>query len=410
MIDLTMTRSDFPALSQAKNNKPPIYFDSACTSLKPQCVVDAVTRYYTEHTGCAGRSDHWFAEKTQQTVDKTRTLVAGYLNTKKPEEILFTANTTAAINLLAYQFNQKGGVVITSDKEHNSNFLPWLRLAQQEKITLEIVPTTSPTGHIDMARLEDCLKKYTAYTGLKLLTVHHVSNLDGSVQDITKLSTLAHTYGFFIHLDAAQSIPHMNIGVQENDIDFLSFSGHKALGPTGTGVFYGKEELLATFEPITIGGGTPLDVNYDSFQLAYTPQRFEAGIQHYAGIAGLGEAIAYLTSLHETEDILSHALQLNTYLTQQLTQISDRVHIIGPNEAKVRPTILSFTLDGMHHQQVAHLLNERANIMVRAGRHCVHAYCNAHEIAGTVRVSFHVYNTKEECDMFVDTLSEIVKI
>lgn len=410
MTDLTKTRSDFPALRQIKNNKPPLYFDSACTSLKPQSVIDAVTRYYTEHTGCAGRSDHWFAEKTQQTVDETRALVGDYLNTKKTEEIIFTANTTAAINLLAYQLNQKGGVVITSDKEHNSNFLPWLRLAQQEKIALEIIPTTLPNGQTDMARLEDCLKKHADNTGFKLLTIHHVSNLDGSVQDIVKLSTLAHTYGFFIHLDAAQSAPHMKIDVQGNNIDFLSFSGHKALGPSGTGVLYGKEELLATFEPITIGGGTPLDVNYDSFQLAYTPQRFEAGIQHYAGITGLGEAMTYLTDLYETEDVLSHALHLNTYLTQQLTQISDRIHIIGSAEAKNRPTILSFTLDGMHHQQVAHLLNERANIMVRAGRHCVHAYCNANNIAGTVRVSFHVYNTEKECAVFVDTLSEIVRI
>lgn len=412
MFDPIQIRKDFPALAQLRNNKPPIYFDSACTSLKPQSVIDAVTQYYTEYTGCAGRSDHWFAEKTQQLVQDARSHIATYINAKKKEEIVFTANTTAAINLLAYQFSQKGGVVITSDKEHNSNFLPWLRLAQQDQIKLEIIPTDIETGKLTLELFEDCLNKHAHNEGIKLVTVHHTSNFDGSTQDISALSRLAHKYGFYLHLDAAQSIPHTPLDVQKEDIDFLSFSGHKVLGPTGTGVFYGKTPLLETFEPLVIGGGTPLDVTYDSMQLAYPPQRFEAGIQHYAGIIGLGAAINYLTNVlqDDTTQILSHGQELNAYLTTGITGLSERIQIIGPKESADRPTILSFTLNGMHHQQVAHLLNERNNIMVRAGRHCVHAYCNAHAIAGTVRLSFYMYNTKEECDLFLNTLSEIVKI
>lgn len=412
MFDLMQIRNDFPALQQERNGKPPIYLDSACTSLKPQSVIGAVTQYYTEYTGCAGRSDHWFAEKTQQLVHDARSHIATYINARKPEEIVFTTNTTAAINLLAYQFTQKGGVVIASDKEHNSNFLPWLRLAQQDQIQLEIIPTDIETGKLDIQLFEEYLKKHTDTDGIKLVTIHHTSNFDGSTQDSVVLSRLAHKHGFYLHLDAAQSIPHAPLDVQKEDIDFLSFSGHKMLGPTGTGIFYGKEALLETFEPIVIGGGTPLDVTYDSVQLAYPPQRFEAGIQHYAGIIGLGTAVTYLTDVlqDDTTQLLSHAQELNSYLTTGITNLSERIQIIGPKKPTDRPTILSFTLNGMHHQQVAHLLNERNNIMVRAGRHCVHAYCNAHGIAGTVRLSFYMYNTKEECDLFLSTLSEIVKV
>lgn len=412
MLDMTKIRNDFPALQQKRNGEPPVYFDSACMSLKPQQVINAINEYYSTYSACAERSDHWFASATEEKVTQARQTIANYLNVATNETV-FTHNTTEGINLLAFQFGrQDDNVVIVSDKEHNSNFLPWLRLQKERKISLEIIPTNSDTG-MNLEQLEAMLKKYQDKTGSKLVSTFATSNLDGSSNNISAIAALTKKYGFWFHLDAAQALPHRQIHPVKENIDFLTFSGHKMLGPTSTGVFWGKEELLNMFEPLIIGGGSPFDVRYDQATLQKPPMRFEAGLQHYAGIIGFGAAIDYLVSLGENHSVIAvsnHDEELNRYTSEKLLNLSDKITILGSPDASKRSSILSFTVKGMDHHQVSYLLNEQANIMVRAGRHCVHGYCNDHNILGTTRVSFYLYNTREECDTFLEVMERIVSL
>ncbi|MCA9390317.1 aminotransferase class V-fold PLP-dependent enzyme, partial [candidate division WWE3 bacterium] len=372
MTELEDLRSDFPIYTQQRNNKPPIYFDSACMTLRPESVINAIESYYREYSACAERSDHWFAELTEKKVQDAREAVSHFLQSL-PENVVFTRNTTEGINLLAFQFRRTpGGVVIISDKEHNSNFLPWKQLEIEGLITLEIIPTTPDSG-LDLEQLEQIVEKYTDINGPKLISVFHTSNLDGSENPISEIVSLAKKYGYQIHIDGAQGLPHKRFIPGQAQVDYLTFSGHKMLGPTGTGVFWATDDHLSQMQPMIIGGGTPLDATYDGFTLLKPPAKFEAGLQNYAGIIGLGAAVSYLDSLLEENPhcIHDHEVALNTYLTEHLIGLSDRITIIGPTDPSKRNGILSFSLKDMDHHQVSYLLNDQANIMIRAGRHCV---------------------------------------
>ena len=414
MLDSAKIRLDFPILNQLHDGKPPIYFDSSCMSLKPKQVVDAVTGYYSEYAACAERSDHWFATIVDSKVTEARDTVAQFIGAPNSDEIVFTYNTTHGINLLAHQFRQSTGkgIVIISDKEHNSNFLPWKMLADEGKITLDILPTNEE-NQIDHETLNETLKKYDSFSGKKLLSLVYTSNLDGVTFPLEEFFALGQQKGFMTHADVAQFIPHNKINVQNLHTDFITFSGHKMLGPTATGIFWGKHDYLQDMQPLLVGGGTPFDLTYDTVTFQKPPMRFEAGLQHYAGIIGLGAAVEYLSSLYESYGetaIAEHEQELNTYVTEQLLRMSEKISIIGPNDATLRSGIISFQVHGMDHHQVSYLLNDQANIMVRAGRHCVHGYCNSRSISGSVRASFYLYNTHEECDIFLETMERIVSL
>lgn len=387
-------RKDFPSL-----NEKEIYIDNACMSLKPQQVLDAMNTYYQEFPTCAGRSSHALAEKVENAVYTARTAVQQYIHARSPEEIVFTRNTTESINLVARGLAlHKGDEVIVSDKEHNSNLIPWIRLVKEKGIVLCVIPSNADNTF----SLEEFKKKLTTKT--KLVSIVHISNLDGVTNPIREITRIAHAHHVPILIDAAQSAPHTPLDVREIDCDFLAFSGHKMLGPTGTGVLYGKKEALIRLAPLTSGGGTVTSSTYHSFVEETGPARFEAGLHDYAGIIGLGAACTYLKKIG-LKSIEKHERTLNALATKLLSQ-EKKIEILGPRDPEKRSGIISFTFPGLDPLNIARMLSSH-QIYVRGGMHCVHSWFTARNIKGSVRASFYLYNTEQEVKAFTETVHQI---
>jgi len=399
MSDINNTRKDFKILG---GEKPPIYFDTACMSLRPDRVVAAMDEYYLEYPACGGRSAHKLADRVTKKVKEVRKNVAKFINARSDKEIIFTRNTTESINLLAYSFPfKKGDVVLLSDKEHNSNLVPWLLLRDKIGIEVKIIPGRQDNT-FDLEKFKEMV------SGVKLVSMVHTSNLDGVTNPAEEIIKLAHEAGVLVLLDCAQSMAHQKIDVQSLDADFIAFSGHKMLGPAGTGILYGKIKLLESLAPFMVGGDTVSDTTYENYQFLEVPEKFEAGLQDYAGIIGLGEAIKYLEKMNFKE-IAEHEFKLNTKLTEALSKFS-QIKIIGPADPKLRSSVVSFYIPGKEMHQIAVMLDEMAGIAVRSGRHCVHSWFNSRNILNSVRVSFYFYNNEEEVETFIKTLEKILKI
>lgn len=401
MLDINKIRTDFDILDD-RNSKKPIYFDNACMSLKPKQVIKAITEYYTDYPACAGRSSHHMGDMVTKKVKETRKLVEEFINASNENEIIFTRNTTEGINLFANSFGfSSGDVVLISDKEHNSNLIPWLVLRDKIGIVVKVLHSKED-GIFDLEQFEREVK------GVKLVSLGHTSNLDGVTIPAKEIIKIAHDSGALVFLDCAQSIPHKKVDVKDLDVDFLAFSGHKMYGPTGTGVLYGKLKLLEKLNPLITGGETVSNSTYESYEFLPVPEKFEAGLGDYAGIIGLGEAIKYLNNL-DFKDIESHEFELNSYITKEIEKLP-KIKIIGPKDAKERSGIINFYIDGMDMHQMAVMLDEMSSIAVRSGRHCVHAWFNEKNILNSVRVSLAFYNTKEEAEIFINSLNKIIKI
>jgi len=395
-MNVNKLREDFPILQKDKPNpQKTIYFDNACMSLKPRQVIEKISEYYNEYPACVGRSNHSLGARASEEYNNARRAVQKLLNAKDEHQIIFLRNTTEAINLVSRSL--AFDTVITTDKEHNSNLIPWLNLKSKK----EIVKTDSG---FDMKSFEEILRNNKDRR--ILVSMAHTSNMDGTsipARDIIKLS---HEYGAIVMLDGAQSVPHKNTDVKKLDVDLLAFSGHKMLGPTGTGILYGKKELLETFKPYNVGGDTVKDSTYESFELEEIPERFEAGLQDYAGFIGLGEAAKYLGKY--ISDIEDQEQKLNRIMTEGL---SEHIDILGPHDYRLRGGILSFNArNKMPYHEISSLLSSYAQIMIRSGRHCVHSWFNAHKIDGSARASVYLYNTEEEARLFVEKLKEILKM
>ena len=379
------------------------YFDNACQSLRPRAVLEAINGYYFASSACSGRSMHRLAERVSRDCDRVRGEVAKFLNASRKEEIVFTRNTTEGINLVANVLDwQKGDAVLLSDKEHNSNLIPWQRLAQKRGVLVKIVPSKADNS-FDLAAFERLLDNT-----VRLVSLAETSNLDGTSIPAHEIVAKAHQNGSLVLLDAAQTAPHKRIDVRALDPDFVAFSGHKLLGPSGTGVLYGKYRLLERLEPFLVGGGTVLSSTYDSHQFLPPPEKFEAGLQDYAGIIGLGAAIDYLEAVGfatiETQDLL-----LNRFITEHIREIP-RLRVIGPADPAQRGGIVSFYLEGIDSHRIALMLDQMAGIMVRSGQHCVHSWFNARNIEGSVRASAYFYNTLEEAELLVNSLHKIARV
>ncbi len=398
-MDVKKLRKDFPILQKKVNGKPIIYMDSACMSLKPRQVVEAMNEYYYEYPACASRSSHRLGAKATEKYNGAREALAKFIGAKKSEEIIFTRNTTEGINLVANSLEfRKGDVVLTTDKEHNSNLLPWIsRKGLQHKIVF-----SKSDGTFDMNAFERAMSRK-----VKLVSMVHTSNLDGYRIPAKEIIKTAHDHGALVLLDAAQSVPHRQIDVRKMDVDFIAFSGHKMLGPTGTGVLYGKYNLLEQMSPFMIGGDTVHSSTYTSFKLLDPPEKFEAGLQNYAGAVGMAAAAKYLEKVG-VGTIEKHEIALNTLITKELRGI-DGLNIIGPS-AEQRSGIISFFVDEMNAHGIAVMLDETANIMVRSGQHCVHSWFNAHRIEGSARASLYLYNTEEEAKIFAETMKKITQL
>jgi len=402
MLNTEKIRADFKLLNNGTDKVVPVYFDSACMSLKPNQVVEAMNDYYYNFPACAGRSSHKLGDKVTKKVKEARELIAEFINAKKSDEIIFTRNTTEGINLLANTFSfQKGDVVLITDKEHNSNLVPWLVL--RDKIGIQVkICSAKADNTFDLEKFSEMVQ------GVKLVSMVHTSNLDGVTNPVKEIIEIAHKNNALVSLDCAQSIAHQKIDVRDLDVDFLAFSGHKMLGPTGTGVFYGKEKLLEKLSPFLVGGDTVEYTTYDDYKMLPMPEKFEAGLQDYAGIIGLGEAVKYLSKI-DFNDIKEHELKLNKYVTEEMLKIP-KIKIIGPSDPSLRSGIINFYVENTDMHKFALMLDNMANISIRSGQHCVHSWFNSKKIKNSARVSLYIYNTMEEAETFINNLTKIIKI
>ncbi len=398
-MNLNELRNDFPVLK----NKTVVYLDTACQSLRPRPVTEAVVDYYENYPACSGRSMHKLAAKVTQKCDEARGQLAKFLSATKKEEVVFTRNTTEGINLVANSLNfQPGDVVLITGKEHNSNLIPWQMLVKKRGIQLKILPPKED-GTFDLAAFEQALK-----TPVKLVSFGLSSNLDGVLLPGETIVKLAHKAGALVMFDAAQTAPHHKLDVRKLDVDFLALSGHKMLGPSGTGVLYGKLKLLDQMSPFMVGGDTVATSTYDTCEFLPVPEKFEAGLQDFAGIIGLGEAARYLQAIG-FDAINKQELLLNRAIDSGIRDLPG-LHIIGPTDPALRCGITTFYIDGIDSHRIALMLDQMANVCVRSGQHCVHSWFNAHQIKGSVRASTYFYNNLEDVEIFVENLKKIRKV
>jgi cysteine desulfurase / selenocysteine lyase len=402
-MDINKIRQDFPFFSTTYNKKPQVYLDTACQSLRPQSVVEAISQYYQIEPACGGRSNHHLSAAVSHRVDQVRETASKFFHAARKEEIIFTRNTTEGINLVAGSLGLKrGDMVVISDKEHNSNLIPWQMLVKREGIQLKIVPSL-PDNTFDMDAFEKILSG-----GVKLVSIGMTSNLDGVTVPASAIARAAHKNGALVMFDAAQAAPHRQIDVKALDIDFLALSGHKMLGPSGTGLLYGKLPLLEKLSPFLVGGDTVASSTYDSCEFLPPPEKFEAGLQDYGGIYGLGAAFEYIKKVG-FDFIQKQETLLNEFISHEISTLTG-LKILGPADPKLRGGIVNFTIDGIDSHRIALMLDQMAGVMVRSGQHCVHSWFNSRQIRGSVRASTYFYNTLEEAQIFTENLLKIRKV
>lgn len=402
-MDVNRIRTDFPALEQRFNGKPVVYLDSACMTMKPRQVIRALMDYYEQYPSCGGRSVHRFGTKVSIAVEESRERVARFIGAAAPREIVFTRNTTEGINLIARTLPLgKGDVVVTSDREHNSNLVPWLIAVQERGVVHETVPS-APDSTFDIERYKEVLARHRGR--VRLVSMVHTSNLDGCTLPAGEIASIAHDAGALALFDGAQAAPHRSVDVRRIGADFYCFSVHKMLGPTGVGVLYGKMEHMERLPPFIAGGNTVETTHYTSFKLLPPPERFEAGLQDYAGIAAVSAAVDYLERLG-MDAVAGHETSLNRRITDGLSGIPG-FSLIGPPEPERRGPIVSFNIRSIDPHDIAIILDDTANIFIRSGMHCVHSWFNARGIRGSARPSVYIYNTVEEADLFAESVRAI---
>ena len=403
MIDLKSIRSQFPILNRQVKGKPLVYFDNAATTQKPQVVIDALVNYYTQNNANVHRGIHSLAEEATADFEATRDAVKEFINASSREEIIFTRGTSEGINLLAYTWGRQnlkaGDEVIISAMEHHSNIVPWQIVCEENGAVLKVIPINDD-GELLMDEYEKLLTSKT-----KIVSVMHVSNALGTINPIKEIIEQAHAKGAVVLIDAAQSVLHLDIDVQELDCDFMAFSSHKLLGPTGIGILYGKKDILNAMPPFNAGGEMIKEVTFEKTTYNELPYKFEAGTPNIADTIAFRAAIDYVNAIGK-ENIRKHEDNLTVYATEQLQQI-DGLRIIGT--AKEKLAVISFVIDGVHPSDVGVLLDNRG-IAVRTGHHCAEPLMNRFGIPGTIRASFALYNTKEEVDLLVEGLKRCVQM
>jgi cysteine desulfurase/selenocysteine lyase len=389
-------RDDFPALKQRIRGRAPIYLDSACTTLRAEPVILAMAELQRGPLGCHGRSNHAFGRATSEAYEAARETVRGFLGAKEAREIVFVRNTTEAINLVAWSFPwREGDVVLTTDLEHNSNLLPWQRLARQGRVTHRL-HRVDPQRGLDLDVLERDLR------GVRLLALPHVSNLLGLDFPLPEIVRLARRAGAAVLVDGAQAVCTHPVDVAALGVDFYAFSFHKMFGPAGAGALYGRLELLESLRPFMAGGGTVQSATYDDARFEPLPMRLEAGVGNYEAVIGGAAAVRYLQSLGQRA-LHDHVVALNRQATHALTRLP-RVRILGPREPERRGGILSFHVQGMQSEGLARMLDHSAGVMVRHGKLCVHPWFGARGAPDAIRASFSAYNTPDEIRHFTRTI------
>lgn len=393
-----MNREDFPML-----NEDIIYLDNGATSLKPKCVIDKMTEYYEKYSANAHRGDYDISFKVDVEYENAREEVKNFINAKSKEEIVFTSGATDSLNMIATGFFgnllEPGDEILITTSEHASNVMPWFRLCNDLGAVVNFIPLDDSL-HVT---LDNVRKSITPNT--KVIALAGITNVVGDIRPIKEITKLAHEHDIFVVVDGAQSVPHIKTDVQDLDIDFLAFSGHKMLGPTGVGVLYGKKELLEELEPINLGGG--MNESFDTVDTMYykeLPTRLEAGTPNIAGVIGLGEAIRYINKI-DIDKIHERELHLRDYLIEKLIPLS-HIDIIN---LEADSGIVAFNVNGIFSQDVAYFLN-KYNICIRAGNHCAKILKNATGVTNSLRISLYFYNTEKEIDELVELLKNKQKI
>lgn len=403
--DFAKLRNDFPILQREVHpGTKLIYLDSTASSQKPTAVIETMDRYFRNSNANIHRGVHTLAEEATALYENGRKRVAAFIGAKSSDEVIFTRNATESINLVAYTWGRKnlkaGDVILLTEMEHHSNIVPWQILAAELGLTIKYIPIT-----------EDFLFDMQAYRELlklspRLVAFTHMSNVLGTITPAAEIIQLAHQAGALALIDGAQSVPHFPVNVQELDVDFLAFSAHKMVGPTGIGALYGKRALLDAMPPFLGGGDMIKKVTFEGFQPNSLPHKFEAGTPSIAEGIGFGAAVDYLLSV-EMDNIAAHERQITAYAMERLKEV-EGLKIYGP-AAEYKGGVISFSMEGIHPHDVAALL-DRDGIAVRAGHHCAMPLHQKLNLPASTRASFYLYNTMEEVDALVVSLHKVVKV
>ncbi|HYF50542.1 MAG TPA: cysteine desulfurase [Planctomycetota bacterium] len=404
-LDAECVRRDFPILNQKVNGgKPLVYLDSAATSQKPRQVIEAMNRYYEFSNANVHRGLHVLAERATEIYEGARVKVAKFINAERPEEIVWTKNASEAINLVAHGYGRKflkaGDEILVSHMEHHSNLVPWHLLAKDKGCVVKAVKL-KPDGTLDLEHFDQLL----ASGKVKLVALTHVSNVLGTINPITKISTKVHAAGAVFVVDGCQAVPHLPVDIRTLGADFYAFSGHKMCAPTGIGVLYGRYELLDQMNPFLGGGEMIEEVRVDSSTYKEPPARFEAGTPPIGETAGIAAAVDYLSRIG-MEFIRTHEKELVRYALEKLQQIKG-LKIHGPLDPELRSGVISFEFEDIHAHDIAHSLDVDHGVAVRAGHHCAQPLMEWLDAASTARLSVYMYTTKAEIDVLVEGLKKV---
>lgn len=404
-FDAVAIRADFPIFDRKiRDGKRLVYLDSGATSQKPSSVIEAESNFYRLQNAAAHRGAHQLAEEATEAIESARRIVAAFIGGQE-DEIVFTKSSTEALNLLAYSIGSApagnkfhlsaGDEIVVSEMEHHANLIPWQQLADRTGAVLKWFEVT-PEGRLDLSNINSIITSKT-----KIVALTHQSNVLGTINPLDELVKRTHEVGAVFILDACQSVPHMPVNVADLDIDFLAFSGHKAVGPTGVGVLWGRATLLAELPPFLFGGSMIESVTMTSATWAPAPRKFEPGVPNMAQIVGLGQGLNYLTKIGMSP-IHQHEIELTQYALEKLTAI-DSLRVIGPLDTKLRGGAVSFTLGEIHPHDLGQFLDD-AGIAVRTGHHCAWPLTRKMGVPATTRASFYLYNTLEDVDQLCTSI------
>jgi cysteine desulfurase / selenocysteine lyase len=404
-LDVQAIRTHFPVLArEVRPGVPLAYLDSTATSQKPQVVLDAMDRYYRMSNANVHRGIHTLAEEATALYEGARERVRAFINARSVKEIIFTRNTTEAINLVALSWGRAnlhaGDIIIYTEMEHHSNLVPWQMLAQEKGAQIRVIPVTD-SGELDLSQLDTLLKDEP-----KLVCLAHMSNVLGTINPVTDIAARAHAVGAVVLVDAAQSVPHLPVNVQTLGADFIAFSAHKMCGPTGIGVLWGRQALLDEMHPVMGGGDMIRRVYLRDYKVNELPYKFEAGTPAIAEAVGLGAAVDYLTSL-DMRAVHAHEREIITYAMERLEEVPG-ITVLGPPSDR-RGGVAAFSVEDVHPHDVAQLL-DRDGVAVRAGHHCAMPLHDRFGLPASSRASFYLYNVPEEVDRLIDGLYKVKKM
>lgn len=406
LLNVPAIRKDFPILQRKVRDKPIVYLDSAATSQKPKQVIDATSDFYARYNANVHRAIYELGEEATREYEGAREKVAAFIHSTSPNEIVFTKSTTESINLIAYGWGLKGKLkegdeIVGTVMEHHSNHVPWHFVRDHKGVVLKYAGVDDD-GRLKIEDYDELITKRT-----KVVTVAHVSNVLGTINPVAEIAKRAHEVGAVCVVDAAQSVPHMPVDVQAIDCDFLAFSGHKMLGPTGIGVLYGKQQILEETEPLLGGGEMIREVHLGRASWNDVPYKFEGGTPNIAGAIGLGAAIDYLTKLGMSA-VRTHEMEVTTYALEQMARLGG-VRTMGLEDVSKRGGVISFTMEHAHPHDIASILDVEG-ICIRSGHHCAQPLMERFNLPATARASFYVYNDLEDVDLLVAALEKVREV